>query len=665
MILPTPISWLKKILRILKSNLSPNQIALAFSLGVFAGLPPMGLHILIPCTLALLLRCSFRSFLISMGLFKLLSLAMAPAGFALGKWLLDTSRGFDTFWRWLVHQPVLAAMGYSRYLLLGSLVISFAIAVPVFLLVRWAVARYRTSFASWVSGWRMSEWMRERRGIGIARRFLAGGEAKYETKAPPRGLFRTVRREMLIGLPIVYGVCYLLAALIVPFFAGTLTTSTASWVVGSEVAVEDTSFNLFTGGLRLSSLRVQDPQQLDENLVAIPSIELDVGMLNLLSKRVVFNRVVISDASLHVKREADGTLNLDNTGSGWDASGYLDWAAENAGKVDWLGLLRAFIDYVGDFPPLEPRGDPYAPYRGGRSFVGFEPPFAIEALEIGRVLVTLEDEFSEDTGTPLPPLTLLEIEVSNLAFPPQLRSDPIRVELRGQLGDDPEAGFQLSAQFESGATGTTSTLDFALARIDLARIARIYETTLPVRILSGYATVRGTILLAAGGASGESSFLLEDLILASDPTRPLFGLPSATSTQIIQGINRYAAEVPLVFAAGIGGSSDAPQIDWEAPLLQIAQEGLLMFGERGLTSTIESLGLRIDALGGIDQSMLDPEFEGLQSAAKDVARGIMEEAGSNLLDQLGLSATDSQTASSSPLDALPQLLRNLLGPSDP
>jgi len=235
--LPPPLSWTKKILRILKSNLSPNQIAIAFALGVFAGLPPMGLHVLLPCSLALLLRCSFRSFLISMGLFKLISLAVAPGAFAIGRWLLDSQRGLDAFWRRLFHLPVLAPMGYSRYLLLGSLLIALLIAVPVFLLVRMLVIRYRVSFANRVSGWRLSAWMKERRGVGLARRLLAGGKAKYETKAPPRGPFRFIRHEMLIGLPILYALCYLLAALIVPFFAGTLTTSTVSWVVGSEVAV--------------------------------------------------------------------------------------------------------------------------------------------------------------------------------------------------------------------------------------------------------------------------------------------------------------------------------------------------------------------------------------------------------------------------------------------
>ena len=565
--------------------------------------------------------------------------------------------------------PCLRADGYNRYLLLGSLVIAFLIAVPVFALVRWLVLRYRVSFATWVAGWRISAWLKGLRGTGLARRFLAGGEAKYERIAPPRGLFRYLRREGLVALPILYGICYLLAALIVPFFAGTLTTSSASWVVGSEVAVEQTSFNLFTGGLKLSDLSVQDPKQPIENLIEIPSVTLDVGMMPLLAKRVVFNRVVISDASLHVVREADGTLNIDNTvtagaATGFDASGYIEWAAEHAKDVDWLGLLRRLGKSLRQLKLPVYGEDSYASYRGGRSFLGFRPPFAIERLEIGRVLVTLEDDFSHDDRAPLPPVTLLEVEISGLAFPTVLREEPIRVELRGQLGDDLESGFRLSATFESDEAVLRARFEFSMTRVDLARIARVYATTLPVAIQSGLATVEGSLVLDAGEASGVLSLLLEDLQLDALPGRPLLGLPAETSVRVLQGINRYAEGVPVVFATSIGGSSESPDIEWQAPLLEIAREGLLMTGERRFASTIEDLGLRIDALGGSDQALLDPDFAALQAQAEEAAWDLIEAAGSGLFDPPVIQdVLPSQTSSTAPIeDLLPALLRDLLHP---
>ena len=660
--LPTPIAWTKKILKILKSNLSPNQIAFGFAVGVFAGLPPMGLHVILPCSLALLVRCSFRSFLISMGLFELLSLAVAPGAFAIGKWSLDSSRGLDALWRWIFHLPVLAPMGYGRYLLFGSLVVALLIAVPVFLIVRSLIKRYRASFVRWVAGWRISGFLRGRRGIGLARRFLAGGEAKYETKAPPRGPLRYVRREMLIGLPVVYVICYLLAALIVPLFADTIATSTASWVVGSEVAAQESSFNLFTGGLVLEDLVVQDPNAPDENLLEVPRLTLNAGMVPLLAKRVVFNHIVIADASVHVKREADGTLNIDNAASGWNVDGYLDWAAEHAKNVDWLGLLRRFIEYLGDVRPLPPRGDPYAPYRGGRTFSRSSPSFSIERIEIGRVLIALEDELEPDEGGPLPPITLFEVELSNLALPANLRTRPILVRLHGRWGDDPESGFEVSARFESSG----STYEFSVSRLDLPRLASFYATTLPVTIESGKVSLIGRLRLEGETASGDVSFLLEALRLRGDRDRPLFGLPVETSAEAVSGINRYAEELPIVFGSRIGGSADAPTLEWEAPLLEVTREGLLMIGRRELESTIEELGLRIEGLGGLEDVQISPDYAELQAATESAASRIIEEATGDLLEEFLAPTKDSESARSSdlvdPSDLLPGLLEKLLRP---
>jgi len=640
MLLPGPFSWTKRLLAILKSNLSPNQIAFGFALGIFAGLPPIGLHVILPCTLALFFRCSFRAFLLSFGLFELLSLVLAPSAHAVGRWLLDVDRGLDVLWRLLFHLPVVAPMGYGRYLLLGSSVMALIFAVPIFLIVRSLVVRYRVSFVERVSGWGVSRWFRERRGMAVLRWALAGGKAKYGTKTVPRGIVRYVRSEMLIGLPLVYAICYLLAAVIVPFFAGTVATSTASWIVGSEVAISDSSFSLFTGSLDLTGLTVQDPKSPNENLVEIPAIRLDASMTPLLAKRVVFDNVVIADVTLHVAREEDGTLNLDNVSSGWNVDGYLEWAARHAKDVDWLGLLRQFLRYLADVQPLAPREDPYARYRGGRSFPAYRPPFTVSRLELGRVLITLEDRLG--SGGPLPPIDLFEVEVSNIAFPGQLRERPIELRFRGRFADDPDSGFELEARFEE-AEQAVSLFRFSMKRIDLPRLIAFYRTTLPVDLLSGRATMTAELLLAGDVASGQVSLLLEDLEVAARPDRPLFGLSTATSDRIVLGLNRYARELPVVVGFGVGGEAEAPTLEWEAALLDIARDGLLMLGRRQLESTIEDLGFRIDRLGGVATIPLDPDYKAVRAQADEVTREFLRVSADDALGSLIEGLTDGET----------------------
>ena len=621
MLLPTPLALAKKILRILKSSFSPNQIAFSFALGLFAGLPPMGLHVILPMTLALLVRCSFRTFLLSMGLCKLISLALAPGSYAIGRFLLDTNRGLDGFWRFLFHLPVLAPMGYGRYLLFGSLVLSLIIAIPVFFLVRFLVIKYRESFTEWVSGWRISRALAGRRGIGLARLFLAGGEAKYIETKPPWGPFRFVRKGMLIGLPIVYAVCYLLAAVIVPFFAGGIATSAASLVMESDVAVEKSSFSLFTGGLTLTDLTVQDPKKPTENVLVIPKLTLDAGMVPLLAKNVVFNTIRIEEAALHVEREEDGTLNVDNFTAGWNVEAYLDWAIQYADRVDWLGLLRKFLEYLSDVQPFRFEPDPTARYRGGRSFPGFGPAFTIERLEVGRIAVQLRDR--RPGRGPLPPLTLLEVELSNLAFPAALSDRPRSVRLHGQLGDDPEAGFTLSATFDTREGVPWQRYAMEWTKIDLAQWAAAYETTLPVSVASGEVTLTAELAVENGATSGTVSLLLEGLQLVAEDGQILFGLPPELTARTIDGINRYAAELPIVIGFPIDGPAEAPVFHWKGPLLDIVREGLLMAGQREWQNAIDRLDVEIEGLGGVEDMPLDPKYQTLRDHAEGTAQSLI------------------------------------------
>ncbi len=616
----TPWSGVKKILKILKSSLTPNQIAFSFALGVFAGLPPMGLHVIVSMTIALLVRCSFRAFLVSMGLFKLLSLLVAPGSYAVGRFLLDTHRGLDSMWRVIFHLPIAAPMGYGRYLLFGSLVLSLFMAIPVFFAVRLLTIKYRSSFTAWVSGWKLSNRLRGKRGIGFVRWLFVGGEAKYVEAKPPWGPFRYIRKYMLVAVPAVYAVCYLIAAVVVPFFAGRIATSAASLVIGGEVAVEESSFSLFTGRLNLTALSVQDPNKTDENVLEIPSITLDAGMLPLLEKRVLFNAVEIGDVYLHVKRESDGTLNIDDFTEGWNSDGYIEWAKEHANQVDWLELLQRFIAYLGE---PRPRKADLSRYAGGRSFPGFAPAFAVERVEIGRIHLTLSDTRRSDDALPL--FLLREVEIANLASPAQLARNPVEVILNGGLGDDPQAAFSLSARFDDRGDVPLHTYHLEVHDIDLTRFAWLYGTTLPFDVVSGRVTLTATMTITGEEVSGDASLVLDGLRMAARADRPLFGLSPQLTQSAVDGINRYAQDLPIVVGCAIDGSKATPQIHYETQLLEIARQGLLMEGRRELQGAVDQISAQIGTFAAGAEVHLPADYAGLRQQADNYVQGLVSD----------------------------------------
>jgi len=99
------------------------------------------------------------------------------------------------FWRTFTHLPVLAPMGYSRYLLLGGYVLALGLAVPTFLLARYLVAKYRRSFSTWVASWGISRRLQGRRWVGFLNWLFLGGGRNTRPPAGPGGRSATCARR--------------------------------------------------------------------------------------------------------------------------------------------------------------------------------------------------------------------------------------------------------------------------------------------------------------------------------------------------------------------------------------------------------------------------------------------------------------------------------------
>ncbi len=628
------LKLIRRIFKILQSELSPAQVGAGFSLGVFMGLAPLGLHSFLLVSLALLLRLSFSSFLISFGLFKLAYFPLRGTSYAIGQAILEWPP-LESLWQTILHWPIIAPLGYERYLLFGSYVLSLSIAIPVFLLVRFLVIRYRRSFTTYVQGSGAYQRLRARRWFRLLQ-WLAGGEAKF-VQPRRRGLLRYVRREMLVGLPLLYLLMYLLAGAIIPFLTTTIITKAGTVLVGSEVAVERSSFNLFTGRLTVRGLAVQNPSLKEENVMVIPELAIDVGVLPLLSRRVVFNEGAIREIRFNVRREADGSLNIDNFEQGWNFEPYLQWLEENAAKVDWFQLFQKYIEYRKQRTP-SPKP---ARLRGAKDLRPPGPSFLMEELDVDRVHLTLHDDFEDGK---LPRITMLEVTMENLSIDSRLANQPVRLGISGEL--EGEGSFHIEAQLDYRREPAIREYEIELKGIDLPAFANVYGASLPVGIESGRLTLATELIIEGDAVRAENNLLLENLKL-EHRANSILGLDAATSTKVIEGINRYGREYPIVFGFAIDGVTSAPQFRWEKPLLEVAQQGLMLLGRRELQRYIDRLGLQIVDLERMGESEV-PLEEGFAQVQGAVQAMIAEQ-----LDLPGAEAKEG-------LQALQSLIEKML-----
>jgi uncharacterized protein (TIGR03546 family) len=141
----TLIKLIQSLFGALHSEGTPGQLAAGIVLGAFLGLTPLfNLHNAVVFALLVLLNVSFAGGLLGWAL-------CVPVGFLLdplfdwighSQLLAPSLRGL---WTSMYNMPIVPLTNFNNTVVLGSLVFALLSAVPVFLLLRWAVARYRVT----------------------------------------------------------------------------------------------------------------------------------------------------------------------------------------------------------------------------------------------------------------------------------------------------------------------------------------------------------------------------------------------------------------------------------------------------------------------------------------------------------------------------------------
>jgi uncharacterized protein (TIGR03546 family) len=141
------LKLLGKLFKALRSGASPNQIAGGFIFGMIIGLTPFwSLHNLLVVILIIILKVNISmaifSFLICSGFAYLLD----PIFHSFGYWLLVDVTSLQGLWTSLYNTPVVPLTRYNNTVVMGSLVSSLILTLPMFFLVKVGVVLYREKF---------------------------------------------------------------------------------------------------------------------------------------------------------------------------------------------------------------------------------------------------------------------------------------------------------------------------------------------------------------------------------------------------------------------------------------------------------------------------------------------------------------------------------------
>ncbi|MCK5075198.1 MAG: TIGR03546 family protein [Calditrichia bacterium] len=138
------LTILKKIIKILRSQGTPNQIAIGFVLGMMMALIPLwtAQHLLFILIL-IIFNLSIGSFMLSFLIFKTIAYIFDPLFHSIGYWFLVEQEGLHSLWVSLYNLPVIPYTSFNNTVSFGGMLFSIILAIPVFYAIRWLIANYR------------------------------------------------------------------------------------------------------------------------------------------------------------------------------------------------------------------------------------------------------------------------------------------------------------------------------------------------------------------------------------------------------------------------------------------------------------------------------------------------------------------------------------------
>ncbi len=149
------LEFIAKLIKILRSEISPNQIAWGFVLGMILGLTPFwSLHNLLVVILIIILQVNIATALFSFALFSAIAYLIDPLFHSFGYYLLVDMQSLNDFWMWLYNVPVLALSKFNNTVLMGSLVSSLILMLPVYFLVKIGIVNYREKIDVKIKNWK-------------------------------------------------------------------------------------------------------------------------------------------------------------------------------------------------------------------------------------------------------------------------------------------------------------------------------------------------------------------------------------------------------------------------------------------------------------------------------------------------------------------------------
>lgn len=649
------ISLIRKLFKQLKSDQTPAQLAVGAFFGAIAGLTPFGPHLLLILTLALLFNCSMASFLLFFGVLKPAGLALGRVSFNTGTSLLARGEGaYASLIGAIADAPILAYLGFDRYVVAGGLAIALPIALVLGVVLGLAIRGYRLKMAPKLAdaGWFQNAMKNK---LFRAFKWLIAGKDKEAVAPKPRFiLLRPFRAYMIVFIPLLYIGLAVGGGLYAQMAINGIAAKGVSKALGVQCTFGKIDYSFFAQKLSFENFQLPDPSNTKEDIVKIGGFTADLDFGDLLRKRLHVEKLLLRDVAGNVVRNADGKLNINEVPAAQPSdpaakgpwSEWMTWLTDKGRDADATEIWKKYQEYrrksaekkaeaekeakAGKTPATKVALDYDPDLRWERE--RRDPLVRADSIEIKNLAFRMTDKSAK--GGAVPSLTSVTAEGAQLSTSPGWNGQPIQLKGNGLLSEGKSGKLEFTVSYLPGK----SSVDFKVEGVPVTDMKGFYEKSVPVTVDAGTATLGTKAGVNAGTIDGAVNLQIDKLKISPKPGQTkILGLDEQTSGYAIQGINAYGEKLPVTIGATVTGPAEDPSVNVKLAFLEIAKKGLEMLGKKELQQYIDKLGGEVDAIKklgtdkltpitGESQKAVDALKKGDAKAVEDSAKKIQQDA---------------------------------------
>ena len=169
------LAQITKLIKAFGSDVAPEQISLGIAFAMIVGFTPLwSLHNLLVLFLVMILRVNGAAFMAGIPLFAMLGYVLDPLFHQLGLFLLRLE-ALNGLWVMMYNSTLWRIEHFNNTIVMGSLVASLLLFVPVYLLAIRLIVQYRSHILAWFEKFKLGRLLKLQNWVSKLRSHLRLG----------------------------------------------------------------------------------------------------------------------------------------------------------------------------------------------------------------------------------------------------------------------------------------------------------------------------------------------------------------------------------------------------------------------------------------------------------------------------------------------------------